>query len=94
MKDTGIARRLDELGRIVLPKELRKELKLAERDSLQIFTEAGTIVLKPHRTACFICGEQEDSLLAEVSGCAICAQCAALALQKLEALPLLSHKGA
>ena len=47
MKATGIVRRIDELGRVVVPKELRKQLRIDEGDAIEIFTEAnGEIVLK------------------------------------------------
>ena len=48
IKSTGIVRKVDELGRIVLPIELRRTLNIAERDSMEIFVDAGTIVLKKY----------------------------------------------
>lgn len=51
MKATGIIRRIDDLGRIVIPKEIRKQLKIGEGDSLEIFLSAdGEIIIKPYRT--------------------------------------------
>ena len=46
MKSTGIVRKVDELGRIVLPIELRRTLDIAERDALEIYVEGSTVVLK------------------------------------------------
>lgn len=46
MKSTGIVRRIDDLGRIVIPKEIRKNLKIRDGDSLEIFTNESSIVLK------------------------------------------------
>ena len=47
MKATGIVRRIDDLGRVVIPKEIRKTLRIREGDSLEIYTEnAGEIILK------------------------------------------------
>ena len=46
MKSTGIVRKIDELGRIVLPIELRRTLNIAERDSVEIFVDGGSIILK------------------------------------------------
>lgn len=83
MKDTGIVRRIDELGRVVLPKELRTTLELKEKDGVRIFVDKGAIVLKPHRTACFACGEEETSELVEVNECTICRSCARQAVEKL-----------
>ena len=59
MKATGIVRRIDDLGRVVVPKEIRRTLRIREGDPLEIFTEQnGAIVLKkifPHRGAEYIC---------------------------------------
>lgn len=57
MKSTGVVRRLDELGRIVIPIELRRTLDLADRDCLEIFTEGEQIILKKYQPACIFCGE-------------------------------------
>lgn len=46
MKSTGIVRRVDELGRIVLPIELRRTLNIAEKDSLEIYVDGASIMLK------------------------------------------------
>ena len=48
MKSTGIVRKVDELGRIVLPIELRRTLSIKERDSMEIFVDGGSIVLKKY----------------------------------------------
>ena len=60
MKDTGVVRRLDELGRITLPMELRKILHFEERDSLQIFVEDDRIILQKYTPADIFTGETED----------------------------------
>lgn len=60
MKSTGVVRRLDELGRIVIPIELRRTLDLADRDCLEIFTEGEQIILKKYQPACIFCGEAND----------------------------------
>ncbi|MCI8853445.1 MAG: AbrB/MazE/SpoVT family DNA-binding domain-containing protein [Lachnospiraceae bacterium] len=60
MKDTGVVRRLDELGRITLPMELRKILHLKERDSLQIFVEDDRIILQKYTPADIFTGDTED----------------------------------
>ena len=46
MKSTGIVRRIDELGRIVIPKEIRKNLKIREGDTLEIYVEKSSIILR------------------------------------------------
>lgn len=60
MKSTGIVRRIDELGRIVIPMELRKSMDLKEKDPLEILTNDGTIVLRKYSNSCVFCGEAED----------------------------------
>jgi len=52
MKSTGIVRRIDPLGRVVLPKELRKTLDISEGDPLEIFTDEGMIILRKYQPAC------------------------------------------
>ena len=48
MKSTGIVRRLDDLGRIVIPKEIRKSLKFMEGDALELFVENNSLILKKY----------------------------------------------
>lgn len=48
MKSTGITRKVDELGRVVIPKELRDNLEIKEKDPLEIFTEGGNIILRKY----------------------------------------------
>ncbi len=60
MKSTGIVRKVDELGRIVLPIELRRTLDIAERDALEIYVEGSTIILKKYEPACIFCGDARD----------------------------------
>ncbi len=60
MKSTGIVRKVDELGRIVLPIELRRNLNISERDSLEIFIEDDRIILKKYEPADIFTGNMED----------------------------------
>lgn len=48
MKSTGVTRKIDDLGRIVIPKEIRKNLGIRDGESLEIFTEEDSIILKKH----------------------------------------------
>ena len=74
MKSLGIIRKIDELGRIVLPKELRDNFNLSQGDSLEIYTDKdSTIVLKKHSPSCIFCGS--ESYLKEYKGNLICRQC-------------------
>ncbi len=60
MKSTGIVRKVDELGRVVLPKELRTTLNIAQRDPLEIYVEGDNIILKKYEPACIFCGDATD----------------------------------
>jgi transcriptional pleiotropic regulator of transition state genes len=74
MKSTGIIRKVDDLGRIVLPIELRRTLDIAERDELEIFMENGRIVLQKYEPACIFCGSNRS--LVHYSGKNVCGDCA------------------
>ncbi len=73
MKSTGIVRRIDELGRIVLPIELRRTLNIEIKDPMEIYLEGDKIVLKKHYDACIFCGSREN--LKEYMGKHICNEC-------------------
>lgn len=73
MKSTGIVRKVDELGRIVLPIELRRTLDIAERDALEIYVDGASIVLKKYQPACIFCGDSKD--VSTFKGKNICANC-------------------
>ena len=60
MKSTGIIRKVDELGRIVLPIELRRTLDIAERDELEIYMENDRIILQKFEPACLFCGSSRS----------------------------------
>ena len=73
VKATGIVRKVDELGRIVLPIELRRTLDIAERDLLEIYVEGSAIVLKKYRPTCVFCDSVKDiSVYREKNVCARC----------------------
>lgn len=73
MKSTGITRQIDELGRLVLPKEIRTAYDIKVKDTLEIFTEDDRIILKKYQPACIFCGEAKDVSLFE--GKRICRGC-------------------
>lgn len=60
MKSTGMIRHLDELGRIVIPKELRKQFNLNYKDGVEIFTDGSTIVLKKYEPGDIFSGDMDD----------------------------------
>lgn len=73
MKTTGIVRRVDELGRIVLPVELRRTMGIEIKDPVEITTEGNKIILKKYEDACVFCGKKES--LVEFMGKNVCPQC-------------------
>lgn len=73
MKATGIVRKVDELGRVVLPIELRRTLDIEIKDSLEIYVENDGIVLKKYQPACVFCGSSTD--IQEFKGKNICKEC-------------------
>ena len=73
MKSTGVVRKVDELGRIVLPKELRTILSINERDSIEIFTDNDKIILQKYQPACIFCNNAND--IVYFNGKRICAEC-------------------
>lgn len=70
---TGIIRKLDNLGRIVIPMELRKTLGMAEKDGLEVFTQGNMIILKKYEPGCMFCGSMET--VKEFEGKNICTEC-------------------
>lgn len=75
MKPCGVIRRIDELGRIVLPSDVRKALDLKSgTDRVEIFADGESIVLKKYRASCIFCGEFENTV--EFKGQKVCASCA------------------
>lgn len=73
MKSTGIVRKVDELGRIVLPIELRKNLDINIKDPLEIYVDGNSIVLKKYLPACIFCGEATNII--QFEGKNICEKC-------------------
>ncbi len=73
MKSTGIVRKVDELGRIVLPIELRRTLDIAEKDSLEIYMDGSSVVLKKYQPACIFCDDSRDVL--NIKNKNICPKC-------------------
>lgn len=73
MKSTGIVRNIDELGRLVIPKEMRKKLGIANTDPVEFFVEEDKIIVKKYLPVCHFCGASED--VSEFKGKNICAAC-------------------
>ena len=75
MKSTGMVRKVDELGRIVLPIEIRKTLDIEQRDALEIFVDADRIVLQKYQPACIFCSQVDN--IVYFNGKRVCASCLA-----------------
>lgn len=74
MKSTGIIRKVDELGRVVIPIELRNTLKIAEKDPIEIFVDGSSIILKKYESNCVFCGNTKK--LVNYKDKLICEKCA------------------
>lgn len=60
MRATGMVRKIDDLGRMVVPKEIRENLGWEMNDSIEIFVDEDAVLLKKYRKGCFICGNVTD----------------------------------
>lgn len=60
MKSMGIIRKIDNLGRVVLPAELRRQFDIEEKDAIEIYTEEDKIILKKYTPTCIFCDNQSD----------------------------------
>ncbi|MDJ0305367.1 AbrB/MazE/SpoVT family DNA-binding domain-containing protein [Dehalobacter sp.] len=87
MKSTGIVRKLDELGRVVLPIELRRNFNINEKDSLEVYVDEDKIILRKYNPGCKCCGSVERVM--EIQGLRLCENCLSAikkaALQKVTA---------
>lgn len=73
MKATGIVRRVDELGRVVLPIELRRNMHIAEKDALEIYVDGANIILKKYEPDCIFCGNAAN--VTTFKGKNVCEDC-------------------
>lgn len=73
MKSTGVVRKIDELGRIVLPIEIRRNLNIDIKDPMEIFVEDDMIILKKYTASCIFCGDARDNIIYQ--GKHICKKC-------------------
>lgn len=73
MKSTGIIRRIDDLGRVVIPVEMRRTLDIGDKEALEISVEGGAIQLRRVRTTCVFCDGSKD--VSDFRGKCVCAKC-------------------
>ena len=88
MKSTGLTRRVDELGRIVLPAEIRQTMDIHVKDQIEIFTDGDRIVLQKYYPACIFCGNTEQ--LVQYRDKRVCRAC--IAKLTGEGTPSASHQ--
>lgn len=81
MKSTGTVRKVDELGRIVLPIELRRTLGIEEKDRIEIFVDGESIILRKYQPACIFCDNAKDII--NYKGKNICPDCIRAMSEKL-----------
>ncbi|MDN5346534.1 MAG: AbrB family transcriptional regulator, transcriptional pleiotropic regulator of transition state [Clostridia bacterium] len=74
IKSTGIVRKVDELGRVVIPIELRRTLGIEQKDALEIYVDQEKIILKKYEPACVFCGNAENVM--NFRGKNVCTDCA------------------
>ncbi|MCD5406663.1 MAG: AbrB/MazE/SpoVT family DNA-binding domain-containing protein [Desulfotomaculum sp.] len=84
MKSTGIVRKVDELGRVVIPIELRRTLGIAEKDALEIYVDAEKIILKKYEPACVFCGNAGDVQV--FKGKQVCTECSSAMFDNTQAV--------
>ena len=73
MKATGIVRKVDELGRIVLPIELRRTLDINIKDPVEIYVDNDCIMLRKYEPTCVFCGNADD--VVQINGKNVCRSC-------------------
>ncbi len=81
MKSTGIVRKVDELGRVVIPIELRRTLDIHEKDSLEIYVDGDKIILRKYEPACTFCGNANE--VDHFKGKNVCKECIKQLARKL-----------
>lgn len=82
MKSTGIVRKLDSLGRIVIPAELRKTLNIKIKDPIEIYVSGDSIVFRKYLPACIFCGEEEEEEMKTYKNKYVCKNCIKLLNRK------------
>ena len=85
----GIVRNLDELGRVTLPKEMRRTLKINEKDPVDIYFKDGIICIEPFKLKCVDCGSTEEEKLMDINGVLHCRSCAVDMAQDMKKYGLL-----
>lgn len=74
MKSTGIIRRVDDLGRVVIPKEIRRKIGAAEGDPMEIFVKGNQVILEKYEVGCVFCGDHGSGVI-EFKDKYVCRDC-------------------
>jgi len=74
MKSTGIVRKVDELGRVVIPIEIRNKFDIAEKDPIEIYVDGSSIILRKFEPNCIFCGNTKN--LMQYKDKLVCPKCA------------------
>ena len=82
MKSIGIIRKVDEVGRIVLPVELRRKFDINKLDPMEMYTEDDCIILKKYEPTCIFCGESKDVF--EFNEKTVCKKCAKELIEQIK----------
>ena len=73
MKSTGMVRSVDELGRIVIPKEMRRQIGIDNTDPVEFYVDGDKIIIEKYRQLCHFCSSSED--VSEFKGRCVCRVC-------------------
>ena len=84
LKSTGIVRKVDDLGRVVIPIELRRTMGIDEKDGLEIYVDSEKIILKKYEPACVFCGNAAD--VQHYRGKLVCRDCAKAMFENVKAV--------
>jgi len=84
LKSTGIVRKVDELGRVVIPIELRRTMGIDEKDPLEIYVDNEKIILKKYEPACVFCGNAADAQ--QYRGKLVCRSCAVAMFENVKVI--------
>lgn len=71
----GIVRKIDPLGRLVIPKEIRRELHLNELDQVEMTVDGECVIIRKYQNSCCLCGSAQPELLDEINGKKLCKNC-------------------
>ncbi len=84
MKVTGFIRKIDDLGRIIIPIELRRTMGFNDKESVEILVDGEHVILKKYEPVCFFCGNKNN--VQRFHGKAVCGKCATALFERTKAM--------